>query len=121
MAAMPSNDVMNDSSFIDEGTFMDRDWTWSFNALWNKKSTERCRVNIADTVFVSGGEPSAWMFTAKVRMLLRRTLPAWATRSGWCCSARPQRVGRAASDRGIHGVRHSLGLRARAVASANSG
>ncbi len=69
--AMPSNDVMNDSSFIDEGTFMDRDWTWSFNALWNKKSAERCRVNIADTVFVSGGEPSAWMFTAKVRDLLR--------------------------------------------------
>ena len=38
---MPSNDLMNDSSFIDEGTFMDRDWTWSFNALWNKKSAER--------------------------------------------------------------------------------
>lgn len=66
-AAMPSNDVMNDSSFIDEGTFTDRDWTWSFNALWNKKTSERCRVNIADTVFVSGGEPGAWMFTAKVR------------------------------------------------------
>ena len=72
---MPSNDVMNDSSFIDEGTFQDRDWSWSFSALWNKKSAERCRVNIADTVFVSGGEPASWMFTAKVRALFRDNRP----------------------------------------------
>jgi hypothetical protein len=55
-----------DASAIDEGTMQDRDWYWAFNSLWNKKSPERCRVTIADTVVCSGGEPQQWMFTAKV-------------------------------------------------------
>lgn len=62
------NDSMNDSSFIDEGTFADKDFTWAFSAMWNKKSSDRCRANIADTIMVNGGEPGQWFFTAKVRM-----------------------------------------------------
>ena len=54
-----------DASAIDEGTMMDRDWYWVFNGLWDKKSTDRCRVTIADTIICSGGEPQQWMFTAK--------------------------------------------------------
>jgi hypothetical protein len=45
---------------------MDRDWFWAMGSLWDKKSTDRCRVTIADTVICSGGEPQQWMFTSKV-------------------------------------------------------
>ena len=56
-----------DSSQIDDSTLQDRDWYWAFNGLWDKKSAERCRATIADTIICSGGEPQQWMFTAKVR------------------------------------------------------
>ena len=69
---MPEEKYQNDHSFVDESTFQDRDFFWAFNAMWSKKSPERCHANIADTVMVSGGEPQSWMFTAKVRARNRR-------------------------------------------------
>jgi hypothetical protein len=50
---------------IDESSLQDRDWYWGFNAIWDKNSTDRCRVKIPDTVFLSGGEPTKWAFTSK--------------------------------------------------------
>ena len=54
-----------DASMIDETSLQDRDWFWAFNGLWDKKTTDRCMINIPDTVFVSGGEPTKWAFTSK--------------------------------------------------------
>ena len=84
---MPEEKYQNDHSFVDESTFQDRDFFWAFNAMWSKKSPERCHANIADTVMVSGGEPQSWMFTAKVRA--RRSAPGRGAAPAWAAPTRP--------------------------------